>query len=83
MKTGVDHQSRAVYVRIVKRKTQGKSGGEQVIMSGVITEADMMRKLLKQMGSKGGSVNSPAQRAHRVRVIGEVNARKRSRMKAK
>ncbi len=56
---------------------------EQVIMTGILTEEDIFRAMMRKYGAKGGSRNTPAQRAVRMKAINEVNRRKKERAKAK
>ncbi len=67
---------------IMSKRTKATKA-EQVIMTGILTEEDIFRAMMRKHGAKGGSRNTPAQQAVRMKAINEVNRRKKERAKAK
>jgi len=72
--------------KIRKHVTQwNRSHGtpQQIIMTGVVTEDDIFRAMMRKHGAKGGAVCSPAQTASRKRCMEKINAAKRARKAAR
>ena len=53
----------------MKKKRSRLGQGEQMIMQSVISEEDILRAYMRKLGRRGGSVNSPAQAAARMKGI--------------
>lgn len=56
---------------------------QQIIMTGVLTEMDIFRAMMRKIAAKGGSACSPAQTAHRKRAMAKINAAKRAKKAAR
>ena len=51
---------------------------EQIVMTGIFTEKDIVSMVMKRLAKRGGSANTPAQHAHRVRAMTEYNQRRKA-----
>jgi len=64
------------------KSTRASKVPEQTIMTGVVTEDEIFRSMMKKIGKRGGLRNSPAQQAHRKAVMAEVNKRRKEKNSA-
>lgn len=65
-----------------KRKLKDvKQPDSQIVIPGILTESDIFRNIMSKMGRRGGSKNTPKQTANRIKMMNEINARKRERMR--
>jgi len=55
----------------------------QVIMTGIVTEADILASWYSRIGHKGGSARTEKQMAHRYKSMAAINARKKARAAAR
>jgi hypothetical protein len=79
MKKGVDTDT-CYRVHCVKTIEKGRTRmREQIVMDGVLTEADVVRAFLSKIGRKGGAAKTEAQTASRRRRMAAINRRKAAR----